>query len=126
MFPPGRYGRRRQGGRRRWPARVGVGAAVVIALVIAGRLYTQYGSTDYTPTVLSYSDITDKSVTVTFQVDKTDAPVTCTLQAFTYSDEQVGEAQVPVGRGAQVKVTYTLPTSAKAYVAQIPTCQPAN
>ena len=32
---------------------------------------------------------------------------------------------MPVGAGTDVRVTYTLPTTAKAYVAEIPACQPS-
>jgi hypothetical protein len=127
VFPPGRYGRRREpGGTRRWPRRVALAIGVVITLAIAVKLYGQYGSQDYTPTVLNYTNISDSSITVEFQVDKADPAAECTLQAFTHSGVQVGEAQVPVGRGDQVRITYALTTTEKAYIVQVPACQSAG
>ena len=127
MFPPGRYGRRREQRKRPWTIRVWIVVGALILLTVAFKLYEQYGNEQFTPTVLHYSDITSSSITVTFDLQKpSGGPATCTLQAFAHSGEQLGEAQVPVGPGKDVKVTYTLPTTAEAYVAEIATCQPAS
>ncbi len=127
MFPPGRYGRRREPRKRSWALRVAAGIGVVLMLGIAFKLYQQYGKEDFSPTVLRYSNVTTSSITVTFDVQKQAGDkATCTLQAFAYTGEQLGEAQVPVAAGTDVRVTYTLPTTAKAYVAEIPSCQPAD
>jgi len=126
MFPPGRYGRRRERpGRPRWMLPVLLVVGVVILGAIVTKLYFQYGNDEFSATVIKQSNITDSSITVTFDVVKRgDAPGTCTLQAFTYHNAQVGEAQVDVAKGENVRVTYTLPTTAKAYMAEIPACQP--
>ena len=127
MFPPGRYGRRREQRKPSWVLRVAAGIGVVLLLGIAFKLYQQYGNEQFSPTVLRYSNVTSTSITVTFDVQKQAGHrATCTLQAFAYNGEQLGEAQVPVGPGTDVRVTYTLPTTAEAYVAEIPACQPAG
>jgi hypothetical protein len=128
MFPPGRYGRRRSVAvrRRRWttPA-IGLAILAVMGLITV-KLYVQYGRDGFTPNVIGSSNITDTSITVTFTVAKGEGVEgSCTVQAFTYGDTQVGEAQVPVpAAGTQVRITYTLTTTSKAYIAEVPACQP--
>jgi uncharacterized protein DUF4307 len=102
-------------------------AGVAVLSLIAVKLYVEYGNDEFTPTVTSDTKITDSSITITFEVAKSDgAPATCTVQAFAYDDTQVGEAQVPVPAGQNVTVTYTLATTARPYVGEVPTCQPVN
>ncbi len=130
MFPPGRYGRRRESTvrRRRWVTPV-VGLAIVAVMgLIAVKLYFEYGNDDFTANVTSYTNITDRSVTVKFSVSKPDGVAgTCTVQAFTFDDQQIGEAQVPVpASGTNSVITYKLATTEKAYIAEVPGCQRAN
>ncbi len=130
MFPPGRYGRRRElrVRRRRWVAPV-IGAAILAVMsLIAVKLYFEYGSDDFSATVRDSSQVTDTSITVEFSVSKPDGVAgTCTVQAFTFDDVQVGTAQVPVpAAGTNAVITYTLKTTEKAYIAEVPACQPAQ
>jgi hypothetical protein len=95
--------------------------------VIAVKLYKQYGSEDFSPTVLRDSPVTDTSITVEFVVAKPGGQAAvCTVQAFDVNNLELGEAQVPVPAGANVTVTYTLTTSARAYIAEVPNCGPAS
>jgi hypothetical protein len=128
MFPPGRYGRRREsaGRRRRWAVPTVALVIVAVMALITVKLYVQYGRDAFSPNVIGSSNITDSSITVTFTVTKGEGVGgSCTVAAYTYGDQQVGEAQVPVPRaGTQARITYTLATTAKAYIAEVPACQP--
>jgi hypothetical protein len=128
MFPPDRYGRRRETRRRpRWVLPVLVLVVAVAMSLVAVKLYLEYGNDEFTPTVLASNQVTDDSITVTFQVAKPDgAPATCTVQAFAYDQTQVGEAQVAVPAGRDVTVKYVLKTTSRAYVGEVNTCQPAQ
>ena len=128
MFPPGRYGRRREPvRRRRWPLPTLILVGLAVLSLIAVKLYFEYGTAQFAPTVLSSNKITNTSITVTFEVAKPGgAAATCTVQAFTFNDTQVGEAQVAVPAGTNVKVTYVLATTARAYIGEVPACQAAQ
>jgi hypothetical protein len=129
MFPPGRYGHRREPvrARRRWTVPVMVVAIVAVMGLVAVRLFLEYGNDQFTPNVIGTSDITSTGVTVKFRVQKPGgAAATCTVQALAYSQAEVGAAQVPVPKGTDVTVTYRLATTARAYAAEIPDCQEAR
>jgi hypothetical protein len=101
-------------------------AIVAVMSLIAVKLYFEYGNDEFTPDVISSTNITDTSITVTFEVTKSDGKAaTCTVQAFSYNGAEVGEHQVPVPAGEDVSVVYRLATTARAYTAEVPTCQPA-
>ncbi len=128
MFPPGRYGRRREPRRRRPWVNWTVGVLVVAIMgLITLKLYDQYGRDEFSPTVLQYTNVTDTSITVKFQVDKSSGrAAVCTLDAYAVDGSIIGTAQVPVPTGTEVTVTYTLPTTGKARTADVATCQPAG
>jgi hypothetical protein len=127
MFPPGRYGRRRESRRqRRWAVPVALAVTVALLALLTIKLYGQYGTDAYTPTVLSVSGITDSSVTVKALVTKPDgSAATCTLNALAKNGVVVGTAEVHVAAGTSVTFSYVLNTTSRAYVADIPSCRPA-
>jgi hypothetical protein len=124
VFPPGRYGRRRDG--RRTPRWIPVALLVPVllgALWLAARLYDQYGDPAYQATLRSQDAVTDSSVTVTFAVHKRDGgPAVCKVQAKDHSAAEVGYADVPVGAGTDVTVTYTLATRGRPYAVDVLGC----
>jgi hypothetical protein len=127
VFPPGRYGRRREPRRRAWLTRSVLVLVIALLGVIAVKLYVDYGKTDFTPTVLGYSNITSSSITVRFEVDKpSGAPAVCTVQAYAMDGTVIGAAQVPVGSGRSVTVDYPLATTGRARAADVPTCHAAG
>lgn len=126
VFPPGRYGRRREGARRRWPG-VLVFALVIAAMVaIAVRLYGQYGNDQFSPTVTNLTGATDSSVVVTIRVQKPQAPAVCTVDAEGRDGTVLGSAEVHVPAGTDVTVTHTVTTRARAAMAEVPSCRPAS
>lgn len=127
MFPPGRYGHRRDRRRRPWLVRILAVVIVAVLVAVAVKLYVAYGQTDFNPTVLRYSDIKQSSITVRFQVDKPGgAAAVCTVQAYATDGTIVGSADVPVPAGRSVTVDYTLATTGLARAADVTTCHAAG
>ncbi len=125
-FPPGRYGRRREGGK---PSKLIVGAAASVFLLagvaVGVSLYNQYGGTDYTGNVVRF-DTAKRHVTVTFDVYKPEgADATCMVRARSKDGAQVGNAEVSIeAEDPSVRVTYTLPTSARPVTGELLRCYP--
>jgi len=133
VFPPGRYGHRRDPAaqrRRRWLAYL-LGALVALAgLGIAVKLYRQYAQPPYEVTELTVTSLTDTSVTVHFQVSRQHGEaVICTVRGHTRDGREVGSAEVRVPAGAaddtSAEVTYTLATTQRAMTGEVPGCGPA-
>jgi hypothetical protein len=127
MFPPGRYGRRREPRRtRRWVFPTLLVVTIGLLALLAAKLYGQYGTERFSPTVLRLSNISDSSITVEAQVVKPGKEAAiCTVTALAHDGSVVGTADVPVPAGAKATFTFTVRTSARAYVADIPACRPA-
>lgn len=127
MFPPGRYGRRREPRRR---GRVWAGLALVavlaVAVVLSVRLYQQYGDPAYTPTVIRFSGITDSQVMITFRVHRpAGRAAVCAVRALDADGAVVGRAEVPVPADAG-EITYRLVTTARPDRPEVPRCRPAG
>lgn len=126
VFPPGRYGRRREGIRRRWPGLLVFALVIAVMVAIALRLYGQYGNHQFSPTVTNLTDVTDSSVTVTIRVQKPGAPAVCTVDAVARDGTIVGSAEVNVPSGTSVTVTHTVATTSRPYIAEVPGCHATN
>lgn len=126
VFPPGRYGHRRERARRRWIMPAVLVIAVAIMALVSVKLYEQYGRPRLSPTVVKISDVTNDAITVTFRVHKSNPAAVCTVDALAYSGVRVGTADVFVPPGTDVQVTHTLSTSGRAYVANVPSCRAAK
>ena len=69
VYPPGRYGRRRQpGGRRRWLVGLLAVLGAAVGLAVGGQLYRQHGNPPYQPTVVG-ATLADGHATVRFRVN---------------------------------------------------------
>jgi hypothetical protein len=133
VFPPGRYGRRRD---PRWRhshrlqlilvgtallAVVGIGAATAHAL---GQ---QYGpGRPYEATVERFYDITDEQVTVEFSVVVPDGEAAvCAVRARARDGAEVGREEVRVDSEPQEqrpRVTHTLATSERPVTGEVQRC----
>ncbi|MGN9774219.1 DUF4307 domain-containing protein [Micromonospora sp. H33] len=129
VFPPGRYGRRREPGRRR-PLVAGLlalGLAAVLGLVTV-RLYQQYGSPEYDATVITYTGITDTQVLVDFRVTvPPGGSAVCVLRARDRAGAEVAREQVTVtARPGERQVTkqHRLATSGRAFIGEVLRCRP--
>jgi hypothetical protein len=127
IFPPGRYGHRREGGRR--PHLVPIVLAVIFAAALAGltlRLYNQYGAHSYQSSVVRYGEVTDDHVQVTFEVRKPAGDsALCRLRALDRSGVEAGYAEVKVGTGSRVTTTSTIATKRRAVLVDILGCNSA-
>ncbi|MCZ7439699.1 DUF4307 domain-containing protein [Micromonospora sp. WMMC241] len=131
VFPPGRYGRRREPGRRR-PLLLALVVAVVLALLGLGaaKLYTQYGDPSYQGEMISYTGITDSRVVVDFRVTvPPGGSATCLLRARSHDGAEVGhvEATVTAEPGQRhVRSRQEVPTSARPFIGEVLRCRPAG
>nr|WP_240939994.1 DUF4307 domain-containing protein [Planosporangium flavigriseum] len=127
VFPPGRYGRRRdpRPARRGLTTLLAVAVGVVL-LALSVTLYQRYGSPDYRPQVVHFQTADDQ-VTLRFEVHKSnDRPAVCHVRARNQAGAEVGAADVPVSAGNPVTVTYTLKTSGPPVSAEVPVCRAAG
>jgi hypothetical protein len=130
VFPPGRYGRRRDGKRHV------VGPAVILTLVLvacvflAVRLYRQYGDPAYDSQIIGWSDVTDTQMRIRFSVNvPAGGAASCTVRARDYDGDEVGRRTVTVraaGDATTIDANELVPTSARASVGDVLSCRPAG
>jgi hypothetical protein len=127
VFPPGRYGHRREPGRRRpWTVLLLLVPVVVLGLWISFTLYEKYGNPTFHPSAATAVDVTDTSVTVRFTVHKGRAETgACRVRGRDRSGSQVGYAKVPVGPGTDLTINYPLPTTGRAFAVDVLGCTPS-
>ncbi|MFI2649459.1 DUF4307 domain-containing protein [Micromonospora fulviviridis] len=131
VFPPGRYGRRREPGRRR-PLLLVLVAALLLALLglVAARLYGQYGDPDYRAEVITYTGITDSRVVVEFRVTvPAGGSATCLLRARSHDGAEVGHVETTVTAPPgerHVRTRQEVPTTARPFIGEVLRCRPAG
>jgi hypothetical protein len=97
VFPPGRYGRRRDGRRR--PAVPIIAGLLVLAvsLLLAVRLYDRFGDPTYEPQIVGWRDVTPASMTIEFTVPvPAGGSAECMVRARSYDGAEVGRRTVVV------------------------------
>jgi hypothetical protein len=128
VFPPGRYGRRRDG-RRHFAVPITVLALVVVLCVlISVRLYRQYGDPAYDAQIVGWTGVTATQMTIEFTVQvPPGGAATCTLRARSYEGAEVGSRTVTVtapGKDTTVKASEPVTTTARASAGEVVRCQP--
>ena len=130
VFPPGRYGRRRDGKRHVLVPAILVTALIVASALLMVKLYRQYGDPTYDAQVIRYTGITDTQVTVDFHVTvPPGGSATCLLRARAYDGTDVGRRTVTVrasGTDRQITASEQVPTTAKAFIGEVLRCGPAG
>ncbi|MEV0725109.1 DUF4307 domain-containing protein [Micromonospora purpureochromogenes] len=130
-FPPGRYGRRREPGRRR-PLLVWLLAAALVAglALVATQLYARYGDPAYDAEVITYTDVTDTGVRVDFRVTLPEGgSAVCALRARSHDGAEVGRDEVAVSArpGARhVTAQHRITTTARPFIGEVVRCRPAG
>jgi hypothetical protein len=127
-FPPGRYGRRRDPRRRLLgPVLFAVlilGASVLLAV----KLYGQYGDPNYDAQVIRYTGITDSQVVIDFTVRvPPGGSATCVLRARAYDGAEVGRREVTVTAAPgerQATASEPVPTTARSFIGEVVRCRP--
>ena len=127
-FPPGRYGRRRDG-KRHLAVPITVGAIVlVVCLALTVKLYHQYGDPTYDGQIVGWSEVTDSQITIDFTVRvPAGGSASCVLRARAYDGGEVGRRTVTVsakGTDTTIEAREPVPTTARASVGDVLTCQP--
>ncbi|WP_067496304.1 DUF4307 domain-containing protein [Actinoplanes sp. TFC3] len=130
VFPPGRYGRRRDGRRRLAGPIIFAAVIAVAAVALSFRLYSQYGDPDYDAQIVRWTDVTPTQVTLDFtvQVPPGGAAI-CGLRARDYAGATVGTRTVTVqavGDERTIKASEIVPTTAQAFVGDVLNCRAAS
>jgi hypothetical protein len=129
-FPPGRYGRRRDGKRHLAVPLIVLAIVIIGSLLLTVRLYRQYGETDYQAQIVGWTDVTATSMTIKFTVQVPDgASSVCTLRARDYGGNEVGRKDVTVTAAAgstTITAAEKVPTTARGSVGDIIRCQPVG
>jgi len=129
-FPPGRYGRRRDG-KRHLGVPITFGAIVLaVCLALAVKLYHQYGDPTYDPQIVGWSDVTDSQMTIRFTVGvPAGGSASCVLRARTYEGTEVGRRTVTVrakGDRTTIEAREPVPTTTRAGVGEVLGCRPPS
>ena len=127
VFPPGRYGRRREGGRRRW---LPIVVAAVFVLGLAGltlAYYDKFGQTNYKADIIGWDKPTDTEMVIEFRVRVPEGgTASCMLRARDYDGFEVGRQAVTVpapADGGTVEVRQAVPTKARGSVGDVMGCR---
>jgi hypothetical protein len=123
IYPPGRYGRRRETGRRRRGRTVLVSVLGALAgLVLAVVMFNRYQSR-YEPQVLRF-DTTDRSATVQFHVThQGERDLDCHARSRARDGAVVGTATIRIPAGVTGPVTHTLTTTRAPVSAEVTVCR---
>lgn len=130
-FPPGRYGRRREPGRRR-PLLVWLLVAVLVAGLglVAAQLYARYGDPTYDAELITYTDVTDTGVSVDFRVTLPESGTAlCVLRARSHDGAEVGRDEVEVSARPGVRhatFQHRITTTARPFIGEVIRCRPAG
>ncbi|SCL27916.1 protein of unknown function [Micromonospora nigra] len=131
VFPPGRYGRRREPGRRRPVLTTLLALAAVAALgLVSLRLYQQYGNPAYDAQVITYTEITDGQVVVDFRVTvPPGGSAVCLLRARDRDGAEVGRETVTVAAAQgerEIIARHRLATDSRPFIGEVVRCRPAG
>ncbi|MEU8296748.1 DUF4307 domain-containing protein [Micromonospora sp. NPDC048909] len=132
VFPPGRYGRRREpGGRRRvLLATVALVVLVSVLSLISVRLYRQYGDPNYDAQVITYTDITDNQLRLDFRVTvPAGGSTVCLLRARDRDGAEVAREQITVTAPPgerHVTTSHLLATTGRAFIGEVLRCRPTG
>ena len=131
VFPPGRYGRRRERRRHRpWLVAGLALVTVVLGALVAVRLYKNYGDPAYDAQVVTFTDIDDSGLTLVFRVTVPEGgQASCVLRARSRDGAEVGHQELLVrdqpGDGT-TQVTRRIATTARPMIGEVLRCVPVG
>jgi hypothetical protein len=130
VFPPGRYGHRREGRRRPIVPLMILAVVIAASLAITVKLYEQYGKTDYQAQIVGWDPPTDHQILIHFTVTvPSGAPAKCSLQARDYGGNDLGDRDVtvrPAAGSTTIDAREAVTTKSKASAGYVLGCQPAD
>lgn len=130
IFPPGRYGRRREDRRTpKWLVGIAAVSFAIVATLLGVNLYRAYGEGDYAASVTRFADITDNQVVVTFMVRLPEgAKAKCVVRARNTTGVEVGREEIIVTPGtdaSRTMVSHRLITTDRPVTGEVKGCRPA-
>ena len=127
-YPPGRYGRRRDGKRRRAVPVTVLALVIFASVLLTVRLYRQWGDPDYDAQIVSWDVVSASQLSMQFTVRVPAGGSTrCVLRGRDYGGNEVGRREVTLsakGDATTIAAVETVPTTARAAVADVVRCQP--
>jgi hypothetical protein len=127
VFPPGRYGHRREGRPRRTVPFIIMALVIVASLALTIKLYEEYGQTDYQSQIVGWDPPTDTQILIHFTVTvPAGKAAKCALEARDYGGNDLGDRDVvvrPVGDATTVDAREAVTTTAKASAGYVLGCQ---
>jgi hypothetical protein len=130
VFPPGRYGHRREGRRRPVVPLIVLAVVIAASLAVTVKLYQRFGQTDYQAQIVGWDPPTDSEILIHFTVTvPAGAPAKCALQARDYGGNDVGDREVvvrPTGGATTIDAKEAVATKAKASAGYVLGCQAAD
>ena len=127
-YPPGRYGRRRDGKRRRAVPVTVLALVIFASVLVTVRLYRQWGDPDYDAQIVSWDVVSASELSMQFTVRvPAGGSTVCLLRGRDYGGNEVGRREVTLsasGDSKTIAAVETVPTKARAAVADVVSCQP--
>jgi hypothetical protein len=129
-FPPGRYGRRRDG-KRHLAVPVTVLTLVIVAsLLLTVRLYKQWGDPTYDAQIVGWTDVSNTQMKIKFKVDVPEGgSASCVLRARDYGGNEVGRRTVVVSAteyDTSITANELVTTKSRGSVGDVIRCQSAD
>jgi len=130
VFPPGRYGHRREGRRRPVVPIIILAVVLAASVLLSVKLYQRYGQTDYQAQIVSWQP-TDTTTTIKFTVKvPAGKSAECVLRARDYGGNEVGRRTVVVkpadASATSIEADEQVATTKRGYVGDVVGCQPAG
>ena len=131
MFPPGRYGHRREpAGRRRLLPILVLVLVLAASVLLTVKLYDRYGDPDYQSRIVGWTTVSDTKLTVQFAVRvPKNGTAECGLRARAYDGTDVGRTTTKVsnpGPTGEVRGTADVTTSERASAGDVVRCHAAG
>jgi hypothetical protein len=130
VFPPGRYGHRREGRRRPLAPMIVLAVVIVASVLLSVKLYQRFGQTDYQAQIIGWDEAGDTRMTIKFSVRvPAGAAAECVLRARDYAGNEVGRRTVVVRAAAgadSIEANEAVTTTARGRVGDVLGCQAAR
>ena len=130
VFPPGRYGHRREGRRRPVVPIIILVVVLAASVLLSVKLYQRYGQTDYQAQIVGWQP-TDTTMTIKFTVQvPAGKSAECVLRARDYGGNEVGRRTVVVkpadASATSIEADEPVTTTKRGSVGDVVGCQPAG
>lgn len=130
VFPPGRYGHRREGRRRPVVPIIIMALVLAASVLLSVKLYQRFGQTEYKAQIVGWQDPTDTTMTIKFTVQvPAGAEAECVLRARDYGGNEVGRRTVVVRAdpgSTTISAEESVTTSKRGSVGDVMGCQPTD